>query len=128
MNLTVNCKETDIIDLAQLSLRYHVFDNNMVMGLNRTLILAQLNSTLFMSLVRIQKFQNFLASIFLLLEHKISVPVNLYKNLKKKMEKDLPACWGLCCLGEFMSGGSSLNDTDFSKDTDLSKKSYTTNR
>lgn len=50
------------------------------------------------------------------------------KKLKKKSEKDLPACWGLCCFGEFISGGSSLNDTDFSKDTDLSKKSYTTNR
>mgnify|MGYP005983583671 FL=1 len=34
----------------------------------------------------------------------------------------LPACCGLCCFGEFMSGGSSLNDTDFSKETDLSKK------
>lgn len=34
----------------------------------------------------------------------------------------LPACWGLCCFGEFMSGGSSLNETDFSNDTDLSKK------
>ena len=32
----------------------------------------------------------------------------------------LPACCGECCLGEFMSGGSSLKDTDFSNDTDLS--------
>ena len=33
----------------------------------------------------------------------------------------LPACWGECCLGEFISGGSSLKDTDFSNDTDLSE-------
>jgi len=29
---------------------------------------------------------------------------------------------GECCLGEFISGGSSENDTDFSNDTDLSAK------
>lgn len=36
--------------------------------------------------------------------------------------ENLPACCGLCCLGEFMSGGSSLNETDFSNETDLSIK------
>lgn len=36
--------------------------------------------------------------------------------------ENLPACCGLCCFGEFMSGGSSLNETDFSNETDLSIK------
>ena len=30
-------------------------------------------------------------------------------------------CCGECCLGELISGGSSLNDTDFSKETDFSE-------
>lgn len=32
----------------------------------------------------------------------------------------LPVCCGECCLGEFMSGGSSEKETDFSNETDLS--------
>lgn len=31
-----------------------------------------------------------------------------------------PECCGECCFGEFISGGSSEKETDFSNETDLS--------
>lgn len=42
------------------------------------------------------------------------------RDRRKSLTIDLPELCGECCFGEFMSGGSSLNDTDFSNETDLS--------
>lgn len=56
-----------------------------------------------------------------ILENIINV-VNLQKGIYNKISVIcIPECCGECCLGELMSGGSSLNDTDFSKETDFSE-------